>query len=91
MLLGPSGTGKTHIAVAHAATQVGIKVRFITAADLLMILTTTHRQNQSADALKQLVNPYRLLIIDEIGYLPMSRSWPTCSSMPSPNVMSAAA
>ena len=75
VLLGPSGTGKTHIAVAlgYAATQAGIKVRFITAADLLMILTTAHRQNQLADALKRFVNPYRLLIIDEIGYLPMSR------------------
>ena len=75
MLLGPSGTGKTHIAVAlgYAATQAGIKVRFITAADLLMILTTAHRQNQLGEALKRFVNPYRLLIIDEIGYLPMSR------------------
>lgn len=53
--------------------QAGIKVRFITAADLLMILTTAHRQNQLGDALKRFVNPYRLLIIDEIGYLPMSR------------------
>ena len=75
VLLGPSGTGKTHIAMAlgYAATQAGIKVRFITAADLLMILTTAHRQNQLGDALKRFVNPYRLLIIDEIWYLPMSR------------------
>ena len=75
VLLGPSGTGKTHIAIAlgYAATQAGIKVRFITAADLLLILTTAHRQNQLAEALKRFVNPYRLLIIDEIGYLPMSR------------------
>jgi DNA replication protein DnaC len=75
VLLGPSGTGKTHLAVAlgYAATQAGIKVRFITAADLLLILTTAHRQNQLAEALKRFVNPYRLLIIDEIGYLPMSR------------------
>lgn len=58
VLLGPSGTGKTHIAVAlgYAATQAGIKVGFITAADLLMILTTAHRQNQLADALKRFVN-----------------------------------
>jgi DNA replication protein DnaC len=75
VLLGPSGTGKTHLAIAlgYAATQAGIKVRFITAADLLLILTTAHRQNQLAEALKRFVNPYRLLIIDEIGYLPMSR------------------
>ena len=39
----------------------------------LPYLTTAHRQNQLADALKRFVNPYRLLIIDEIGYLPMSR------------------
>lgn len=61
------------MALGYAATQAGIKVRFITAADLLMILTTAHRQNQLSDALKRFVNPYRLLIIDEIGYLPMSR------------------
>ncbi|CAD6524625.1 hypothetical protein LMG28140_01653 [Paraburkholderia metrosideri] len=60
-------------ALGYTATQAGIKVRFITAADLLMILTTAHRQNQLEDALKRFVNPYRLLIIDEIGYLPMSR------------------
>jgi DNA replication protein DnaC len=53
--------------------QAGIRTRFITAADLLLILTTAHRQNQLADALRRFVNPYRLLIIDEIGYLPMSR------------------
>ena len=34
---------------------------------------TAHQQNQLAEALKRFVNPYRLLIIDEIGYLPMSR------------------
>src|SRR5258706_14051952 len=75
VLLGPSGVGQTHISVSlgYAATQAGIKVRFITAADLLMILTTAHRQNQLAEALKRFINPYRLLIIDEIGYLPMSR------------------
>lgn len=75
VLLGPSGTGKTHLAIAlgYAATQAGIKARFITAADLMLLLTTAHRQNQLADALKRFINPYRLLIIDEIGYLPMSR------------------
>jgi len=75
VLLGPSGVGKSHIAVSlgYSATQAGIRTRFITAADLLLILTTAHRQNQLADALRRFVNPYRLLIIDEIGYLPMSR------------------
>ena len=75
VLLGPSGVGKSHLAMSlgYGATQAGIRTRFITAADLLLILTTAHRQNQLADALRRFVNPYRLLIIDEIGYLPMSR------------------
>lgn len=75
VLLGPSGTGKTHLAIAlgYAATQAGIKARFITAADLLMLLSSAHRQDRLADALKRFVNPYRLLIIDEMGYLPMNQ------------------
>ena len=75
VLLGPSGVGKSHLAVSlgYNATQAGIRTRFNTAADLLLILTTAHRQNQLADALRRFMNPYRLLIIDEIGYLPMSR------------------
>ena len=75
VLLGPSGVGKTHLAIAlgYAATRAGMRVRFITAADLLMALTTAHRQNNLADALKRFVNPYKVLIIDEIGYLPMNR------------------
>lgn len=75
VLLGPSGTGNTHLAIAlgYAATQAGIKVRFIIAADLLMILSSAHRQDRLADALKRFVNPYRLLIIDEMGYLPMNQ------------------
>jgi len=75
VLLGPSGVGRSHLAVSlgYNATQAGIRTRFNTAADLLLILTTAHRQNQLADALRRFMNPYRLLIIDEIGYLPMSR------------------
>ena len=55
VLLGPSGVGKSHLAMSlgYSATQAGIRTRFITAADLLLILTTAHRQNQLADALPQ--------------------------------------
>jgi DNA replication protein DnaC len=75
VLLGPSGVGKTHLAIAlgYAATHAGIKTRFITAADLLLTMTTALRQNQLAHTLKRGILAYRLLIIDEIGYLPMSR------------------
>lgn len=75
VLIGPSGVGKTHLAIAlgYRATQAGIKTRFTTAADLLMTLSVAHAQNQLKSALQRAINAYRLLIIDEIGYLPMSR------------------
>ena len=48
VLVGPSGVGKTHLAIAlgYRAAQAGIKTRFTTAADLLLTLTTAHTQNQ---------------------------------------------
>ena len=75
VLLGPSGVGNTHLAVAlgYRATQAGFRTRFITAADLLMQLTTALRRNQLEDTIKRITKPYRLLIIDEMGYLPMDR------------------
>jgi DNA replication protein DnaC len=55
------------------ATQRGWKVRFTTAADLVMLLETAQRQGRLKELLHRAVNTYRLLIIDEIGYLPMGR------------------
>ena len=74
-IIGPSGVGKTHLAIAlgYRATQAGIKTRFTTAADLLMTLSVAHAQNQLKTVMQRAINGYRLLIIDEIGYLPMSR------------------
>lgn len=75
VLVGPSGVGKTHIAIAlgHAATQAGLRTRFLTAQDLLLFLLQAHRQGNLKEAMRRAVNAYRLLIIDEIGYLPMTR------------------
>ena len=75
VLVGPSGVGKTHLAIAlgYLATQAGIKTRFMSAADLLLTLDTATRQGNLGDVLRRAVLAYRLLIIDEIGYLPMSR------------------
>lgn len=75
VLVGPSGVGKTHLAMAlgYKATQAGIKTRFMTAADLLLTLTTAHQQNNLKTVMHRAIKAYRLLIIDEIGYLPMNR------------------
>ena len=74
IFLGPSGTGKTHLAIAlgYQATQAGAKVRFISAADLMLQLESAQRQGRYKEVMKRSVLGPRLLIIDEIGYLPFS-------------------
>jgi len=76
VLIGPSGVGKTHLAIALGvkAAQAGVKVRFTSAADLLMTLSAAHAQNQLKRVLTRILGANRLLIIDEIGYLPMNRA-----------------
>lgn len=75
VLVGPSGVGKTHLAIAlgYKATQAGIKTRFTTASELLMTLTLANAQNRLKEVLRRAISCYSLLIIDEIGYLPMNR------------------
>jgi len=75
VILGPSGLGKTHIAIAlgYAAVQSGIKVKFISAADLLMNIEIAAKQDKLKEAMKRVVSHYKLLIIDELGYLPISK------------------
>jgi DNA replication protein DnaC len=75
VLVGPSGVGKTHLAIAlgYRAAQAGIKTRFTTASDLLLTLSVAHAQNQLKTVMHRAISAYRLLIIDEIGYLPMNR------------------
>src|SRR5690606_12665672 len=57
----------------YIATQMGIKTRFISAADLVIALAAASRQDRLADFLKRNITNPRLLIIDEIGYLPLGR------------------
>jgi DNA replication protein DnaC len=75
VLLGPSGVGKTHLAIAlgYKATQSGIKTRFVSAADLMLQLASTYRQGRLKDYLRRAIQGPKLLIIDELGYLPFSR------------------
>lgn len=75
IFLGPSGVGKTHLAIAlgYLATQQGLKTRFTSASELLLQLEIAHRQNRYKEAVRRLILHPRLLIIDEIGYLPLVR------------------
>jgi DNA replication protein DnaC len=75
VLLGPSGTGKTHLAISFGliAAQKGWKVRFTTAADLVIAMEAAHRQGRMKEVMHRTVAAPKLLIIDEIGYLPFGR------------------
>jgi DNA replication protein DnaC len=71
--LGPSGTGKTHVALALglAACQKGHSVAFTTAAALVHELLEARNESKLRRAQKQLAN-VKLLIIDELGYVPFT-------------------
>lgn len=75
VLLGPSGVGKTHLAIALAyrALMRGIKTRFVTAADLMLQLRAAQRQERLKQYFNRVVMGPKLLVIDEIGYLPFGR------------------
>ena len=71
--LGPSGTGKTHVALGLglAACQQGLAVGFTTAATLVHELLEARDARRLLRLQKQLEG-YQLLIIDELGYVPLS-------------------
>ncbi|QBY41658.1 Insertion sequence putative ATP-binding protein [Arsenophonus nasoniae] len=82
-LLGPSGVGKTHLAIGLGlkAVQAKKKTRFTTAAELMLQLSTAKRQNKLKQYLSRSVMAPKLLIIDEIGYLPFGREEANLFSM----------
>jgi DNA replication protein DnaC len=71
--LGNSGTGKTHIALGLglAACQKGLSVGFTTAAALVHELLEARDERRLLRLQKQLA-AHRLLIVDELGYVPLS-------------------
>jgi DNA replication protein DnaC len=72
VFLGPSGVGKTHLAtsIGIAATKKRTSTYFIKCHDLLQNLKRAKIENRLESRLKHYTK-YKLLIIDEIGYLPI--------------------
>jgi DNA replication protein DnaC len=72
VLLGPPGTGKTHLAIALGlkACQHGHSVLFKTAVDWITDLSAAHASGMLATRLHDL-DRTDLLIIDELGYIPL--------------------
>lgn len=74
IFVGSPGTGKTHLATSlgYLATQQRFKIKFITAADLLLQLEAASLQNKLSTYLGKTIAAVSLLIIDELGYLKLN-------------------
>lgn len=74
IFMGPPGTGKTHLslAIGYAACQRGVHTLFTTAVDMINVLSASLVDHSLHKALRTYTTP-RLLICDEVGYLPFDR------------------
>jgi DNA replication protein DnaC len=75
LLIGNSGTGKTHLATAlsFAACQQGYKVRFFTATGLVTQLLE-RREDRGLERFQRQLERMDLIILDELGYVPFSKA-----------------
>jgi len=75
IMVGNSGVGKTHIvtALGYEACRKGLKVKFFTAAGLINELMAA-QQEYRLNRLEKQYSAFHLVIIDELGYVPFSRT-----------------
>ena len=75
ILVGNSGVGKTHIAIAlgYEACRQGFKVKFYTAAGLINELLAAQQEYRLSRLEKQWLTPH-VVILDELGYIPFSKT-----------------
>lgn len=71
-LIGPAGTGKSHllIALGHAAVQAGHRVRYFTAVDLVETLYRGYADNSVGRVIETVLRA-ELVIVDEVGFAPL--------------------
>lgn len=74
IFLGPPGVGKTHLSIAlgYRAVEAGYKVSFVTMTNLMHCLKTQEISRKSKGKMNRVLSS-SLVIIDELGYLPISR------------------
>lgn len=74
IFLGPPGVGKTHLSIAlgYRAVEMGYRVSFITMDNLMYSLKTQEISRKSKGKINKILSS-SLLIIDELGYLPITR------------------
>jgi DNA replication protein DnaC len=74
VLIGPTGTGKSHLltALGYTAAERGYSVRHTRVVDMINHLTTAQINGLLGKAIKTYVRP-SLLLLDELGYLPIDK------------------
>ncbi len=87
LMFGPPGVGKSHLAVGlgRKVVEQGYSVRFTTATSLLAALGKAESEGKLGDKLTEYSKP-RLLIIDELGYLPFEQRGASVLSVGEPPI-----